>query len=237
MKRSSDTIDVIVVVDPSVLLSVTNQTICVGDTTVLTASVTGGTSAVTYQWQSSSNMTNWFDVTGATNPVLEVPGTSADTTYYRVVITDLNAGCSDPISSMVTVIVVEDPVVTLSLNNPIVCVDGSGIINANVTGGISVSYQWQSSTNDTDWFDMAGETGAALNAPTSTPGATYYRVVLTDLTAGCSDPVSASVLVTVHPDPSINVTLDNAEVCLGGAVTLTRKSIRRIAFGDLSMGK
>ncbi|MDX1410296.1 MAG: hypothetical protein R3330_19230, partial [Saprospiraceae bacterium] len=210
-----------VVDDPAVTVSAQNPTICVGDTTTITATVTGGTSAIAYQWQSSTDNATWFDVPGATSSVIEIPGTSADTTYYRVRITDTSAGCSDPISGSVTVIVVQDPVVTLSLNNPIVCVDGSAIITANVTGGLAVSYQWQSSTDDATWFDIAGETGSTLNAPTNVPGVTYYRVVITDNSAGCGDPVSSSVQVTVYPDPSINVTADNAEVCVGGSLTLT----------------
>lgn len=60
------------------------------DTTVsVSASASGGQAPYAYQWQRSSDGSNWANIAGATSAALEDTGLSPQTTYhYRVVVTD-----------------------------------------------------------------------------------------------------------------------------------------------------
>jgi hypothetical protein len=219
---TSNSVSVLVVEDATVSVSVNNAEVCIGGDATLTAAVTGGSSAFTYQWESSGDNISFVPVAGATDGTYSAPTATANLTYYRVVITDVNSDCSDPISNSVSVLVVEDATVDVSVNNAEVCIDGDATLTAAVTGGSSAfTYQWQSSTNDVLFTDIGGATAGTYSAPTTAAGVLYYRVVITDPNSDCSDPVSNSVSVTVVEDAAVVVSVNNAEVCIDGTATLT----------------
>ncbi|MDX1409462.1 MAG: hypothetical protein R3330_15045, partial [Saprospiraceae bacterium] len=208
--------------DASVSVAVDNAEVCVDGSAILTATVSGGSSAIQYQWQESPNNVAWANIAGATTSTYSAPTAAPGITYYRVLVTDTLSGCFDPISGSVSVTVVPDASISVLLDNAEVCVDGLVTLTADITGGSSaLQLQWQSSPDDATWTSIPGATDTTYLADTSVPGSTYYRVVATDTLSDCSDPTSASVLVTVVPDATVNVTLDNAEVCIGGSVLLT----------------
>ncbi|MDX1410229.1 MAG: hypothetical protein R3330_18895, partial [Saprospiraceae bacterium] len=218
----SGSLSVTVYDDAQVSINVDNPVVCVDGQALLTATLVGGSPSATYQWQQSVDSASWFDIALATSNTFNAPTTSAGVTYYRVVISDTLEGCSDPVSAGIRVTVLDDASVTINLNNAEVCIGGDATIMATVTNGsTAIGYQWQSSLDNSTWFDMAGQNGSTLVAPTSSAGTTYYRVAVTDSLSGCFDPVSSSVSVTVVPDASVNVTVDNAEVCVDGDVGLT----------------
>jgi hypothetical protein len=96
--------------------------------------------------------------------------------YYRIVITDGNAGCSEPVSTSVSVLVVEDATVDISLNNAEVCIDGNATLTAAVIGGSSVfTYEWESSLNNVSFTPIPGATASTYSAPTTIAGLTWYR--------------------------------------------------------------
>jgi subtilisin-like proprotein convertase family protein len=67
----------------------------------------------------------------------------------------------------------------------------------SVTGasiGSGLTYQWQSSPDNSTWTDIGGATGASLN--TSQTGATYYR---RKMTCSGTDAFSSEILVTATP--------------------------------------
>jgi chitinase len=108
-------------------------------------------------------------------------------------------------------------VVSISASNSEVCVGGTSIITALITGGSSgMILQWQSSTDNFNWNDIPGANSTSYNAPTSSPGTTYYRIVITDPLSDCSDPVSTSVSVLVQPDATVSLSPVTSEVCIGG---------------------
>jgi len=59
------------------------------------------------------------------------------------------------------------------------------------------------------------------NAPTTTTGTYYFRARVTDPLSDCPDPISNVVSVIVFSDAQISASVNNAEVCVGGSVTLT----------------
>ncbi|MFI5140978.1 MAG: T9SS type B sorting domain-containing protein [Bacteroidia bacterium] len=109
-----------ILVNPLPVVTVNNDTICIGATTSLTAA-----GAVTYTWN-----------TGNTTPsITETPTT---TTHYTVTGTDANL-CKNKAIASITV----NPLPVISVNNPAICI---GHI-ATLTAGNASTYTW--STNDT----------------------------------------------------------------------------------------
>jgi hypothetical protein len=212
----------VVEIDPDATVSVAPvfSEACIGGTVILTATVVGGSNTLDVQWQVLSG--TWNDIPGATGMTYSAPTVAAGTFQYRARIVETASGCSVPFSNIVTVIIREDAVVSVDVNNPEVCLGGTAIITATITGGSgAMTFQWQSSPDDITWFDIAGANSSSYSAPTTTPGSTYYRIVITDNLSDCSDPISAAVLVIVNPDAVVTVDPPISEICLGGTSLLT----------------
>ena len=74
-----------------------------------------------------------------------------------------------------------------------VAVGGTTILSLqNATAGSGVTYQWQSSTNNSTWINITGATNATYSVTLNT--STYYRCIVT---CGATPGPSASVLVSV----------------------------------------
>jgi hypothetical protein len=101
----------------------------------LNATITGGSTSLTIQWQSSPDQTVWSTIPGATAQGYNPPTTSTGTKYYRVEITDLVSGCSDPVSNIASVIVSPDIAVQTQPANIIECLGGTATMSVTVTGG------------------------------------------------------------------------------------------------------
>jgi len=213
---------VTVEIDPDATVSVAPvlNEVCLNGVVNLTSTVTGGSNTLTVQWQINSG--SWTDIPGATNLNYAPTTSSTGTTQYRVRIIDLSSGCAAPFSNIVSVVVTESAIVNVSVNNAEVCVGGSAVVTAGITGGSSgLIMQWQSSSNNSVWFNIPGANTNNYAAPTATAGTTWYRITLTDPNGSCADPTSNSVSVLVVPDPVVNVSIQSAEICVGGSSLLT----------------
>jgi hypothetical protein len=221
----SNVLSVIVVNQPTVTIAADNNIVCIGGSSTITSTINNGSGFYTYQWQSSPNgSTGWANVSSNGNSAnYNVPTSIAGTTFYRVIVTDLSSNCNDPVSSPVEIQVREPASVSVAPTNAIVCVGGSSIINSTITNGSGFYlYQWQSSPEGSSWSNInSGGTSSTYNVPTGSPGTTYYRLLLTDLSNGCADPVSNTVNVVVVNQVSVSVAVDNPVVCIGGSSTIT----------------
>ncbi len=96
------------------------------------------------------------------------------------------------------------------------CVGGTQSLS--VIASNAVSYQWQSSPNNTTWTNISGQTSATYTPPSTTTGTTYYRVVANS--ASCGSVNSNSATVVIVADPSVTVS-GGTTICNGGTATLT----------------
>jgi hypothetical protein len=211
---------------PTVTISINNPVVCLTGSALITSSVINGSGVFSYQWQSSPNgSSSWTNIVVNGNNATYTPLTNVTgTTYYRVSVTDAGSGCDDPVSTAVQFVVQPQPTVTISLDNPVVCVTGSALItSAVVNGSGNISYQWQSSPNGSNpWTNIIVNGNNATYVPlTNLAGTTYYRVSITDTGSGCNDPVSAAVQLIVQPQPTVTISVNNPVICVGGSSTIS----------------
>jgi len=169
--------DASVTVNPLPIVIVNSPTICAGQTTTLTAS-----GATTYSWS-----------TGATTSSITVtPGT---TTSYTVTGTAL--GCSNTVVANVTV----NPLPTITVNSPTICIGQT----ASLTASGAVIYIWS-----------AGATSTGVNTAGASPTiTTSYTVTGTD-SNGCTNTAVATVTVGNPP-----VAINSPTICTGATANLT----------------
>ncbi len=204
-----------------------NLNVCQGGDATLTAHPSGGSGSYDYAWQTYNGST-WVAASGTNNAATYVPATSsAGSTRYRVVVSDNGGatGCAPQTSTDVTVTVYNSVVAGTITGTMEVC---SGTSSATLTahpsnGSGNYGFQWQRYDSGTSsWADIGGATAATYAAPTTTAGATQYRVKVTDPDAvGCGETISDPVTVTAYPALTVGLDADYTEICSGSSVVLT----------------
>lgn len=98
-----------------------------------------------------------------------------------------------------------------------ICLGGSVVIAAEVSGASGAAYQWQELIDD-EWVDIDGAINVTYNAEESEPEAAHsYRVIAT-ICEGCTA-TSEAVIVTFHDQPEVFIaTEDNAITLVEGTV-------------------
>jgi hypothetical protein len=214
-----------VVIQPAVTISSqpTNVDECIGGTQQMSVTVTGGSGAISYQWQSSTTGTSgWINVSGATAASFTPASTTAGTTYYRVVINAAGGGCAAVTSSSATAIIRPALAISTQPTNINQCIGGTQQLSVAITGGSgTISYQWQSSPNGTTWTNVSGATLATYTPPSTTAGTTQYRVIISATGNGCTSVTSATATVVISPKPTITASVPAATICVGASVTLS----------------
>ena len=196
----------------------TDQTICSNTTPApLTGSIPGGGIGIfSYQWQvSSTSATAGFaNIAGATATGYAPGVLTANRWYRRVVTSGIETDISTAVAITVTP-VINAPSNTVTANQTICFNAVPATLNGSIpTGGDGVyAYQWQSSTDNIIYNNIAGAT--TINY---TPGAltvnTWFRRIV--LSGGCSH-TSNSVKMTITPvitAGSNTITADQS-VCTG----------------------
>ncbi|MDX1478306.1 MAG: SpaA isopeptide-forming pilin-related protein, partial [Saprospiraceae bacterium] len=218
----SDSTAVSVVEDATVTLTADEAEVCVDGVINLTTIITGGSAALTIQWQSSNDSINgWTNIPGATDTVYQPPTGTSGVIYYRTVVTDSTSGCSTPDFDIFPVTVYEDPAVLISADVGEVCIGGAAQLSAALTGGSSqLSYHWQASENGVGGWADIGVTNVPFSPPTDSAGTYYYRVRLEDVSAGCNETESNALAFVVRDTSSASVSADTYTPCQGDMVTL-----------------
>ena len=152
---------------PGAITSNASQTVSVTTTpaTVTCSAATGGSCGATnyvYQWEQSPDNVSYSDFSGATGLNLSFSGPLAHSTYFRRKVTETN---SNTIGYSDVAVVFVDPLNGGSITSPDQFVQYSTIpaniiatnASAGTCGGAYV-YQWQRSTDNTNFTDIAGAT-------------------------------------------------------------------------------
>lgn len=156
---------------------------------------------VTYQWQKSTKIESWSDITGETNAFYTPSTAELGTTFYRVVATATYDGETAVSESNIAEITVESASVpifvapllsaTYDVGDTAIPLNGEAtVINGNV------SYQWYSSVDNSEFAMIPGATESRYIPSTGTIGTRYYYVVATNIVEGIPY-ISQSNTVTI----------------------------------------
>jgi protocatechuate 3,4-dioxygenase beta subunit len=215
---TSNTISINSASYPTVTVSAVANPVCAGGVSQMSGTVTGGFGTNTYQWQ-NYNGTIWVNVgSNNANYAVSLP---VGTHEYRLIVTQ-SSGCVT-ISASYFMVVNPDATVTATADNPSICIGGTAIVTANVTGGTpNITYQWQSGTGSGGpWTNISGATSSTYAVPSGSASSLWYRVVTNDITSGCADPTSNAVQVVVVADPTITATGMDDIFCLGEPINMS----------------
>ncbi|MBL0147014.1 MAG: T9SS type A sorting domain-containing protein [Chitinophagaceae bacterium] len=187
---------------------VANRIICAAQNTSFTLTATG--TAVTYQWQESTNsggtftnLSNGGFYSGVNTATLNITGaTTAMSTYqYRCV---LNGTCSPSVTSTAGLLTVHTPVgIVTQPTNKTVCATGNTSFVITATGTLP-TYQWQVSTNGGSTFtNVTGALAATLNLTAVTPAmnGNLYRCDVSGA-APCGSITSGNASLSVSAQPT-----------------------------------
>jgi hypothetical protein len=177
----------------------TAQSICYNATpsplTQLTAP-RGGTGTYTYEWQRSTNNSTWTSISGATSETYS-PTVLTSNTYYRRNVTSGSCGTVSSSSVLITVYAQLTPGTIGSRQT--ICYNTAPAALTQLTaptGGTgTLTYQWQSSSNNAIWVNITGATSTTYAPPALTSN-TYYRRNVTR--GSCGTLSSPAVLITVY---------------------------------------
>ena len=176
---------------PTLTVSPSSSTICLGNTTTLSV---GG--ALSYVWNNASIL-----------PTISV--TPIMTTSYTV--TGINAlGCTNTATSIVTVNSL--PTVTVSPANAAIC-SGSYL---TLTGGGATSYTWNFASTGILW---GTGTSMSNNFYTGTTPTIFNYTVTGKNPSGCLNTINGTF--TINPVPLVTVTPTSATICSGTNTTLS----------------
>src|SRR4029079_14705708 len=201
---------------------------CIGGTNTMIVVVSGGSGAITYQWQSSADGTSgWANATGigATTNTYTPSSAIAGTTYYRVLINAANNGCDQAVSNNAVAVITPDLLVTAQPSDISECIGGTNTMSVTISGGSgTISYQWQSSADGISGW--ANATGGGATTSTHTPssavaGTTYYRVLVNAANNGCDQAVSNNAVAVISADLVGTSQPSNVNECIGGTNTMS----------------
>ena len=203
-------------------VSPTNQTICSGDTPAIIQIIGGSTGlAVTYQWQESLDGITFTDIALATSQDY-TPGVLNATRFYRRVTNAAGGGppasCSE-ISSMTRIRVIDlDPGALDPLQNQAYCYGAmppslvsSPTGDATSTNG-TITYQWQMSTDNANWTNIASATNNFYNPPSLIQTTWFKRIARSSITATdfCEDTTNV-IEIEILPDLNEGFVLDDEQ--------------------------
>ncbi|MBL7912782.1 MAG: gliding motility-associated C-terminal domain-containing protein [Bacteroidia bacterium] len=177
-------------------LSVNSITLCNNQPGILSATIAGGASPITYNWNGSSSPSNTISVTATT------------TSIYTVSATDAN-GC---VSNIQNASVNIASFLNLSVSpNASVCSGAMATMSAGVSGGSgNYNYVWQ----------PGSLIGPVQNVSVS--GSQIYTVSVAD---GCSSAISKTISIASYPIPASNIISSQNSGCFPLCVTFSNATL------------
>jgi hypothetical protein len=202
------------VYEPTVLgLSPSDELLCEGESTTLTANVTGGN--LTYIWiRDNDTLTNSSNISGVNtaNLVITNATLSEDGNYWC----SISGFCGATVLTNSATITV-DPTTNITAQ-PIegeIC-EGDSKLFIVEADGINLNYQWRFNGGD-----IVGETNSQLIIDPVTLGDDGDYTCLVSSANGCGDVLTTPATLTVHESTAINVHPADDTKCEGNSITLS----------------
>ncbi|MCX2478738.1 PKD domain-containing protein [Pedobacter sp. MC2016-15] len=210
-------------------ISSTSTEVCYNQVITITgSSPTGGNGTYAYQWEASSDGTNWGPINGQTGKDLSFQLQSTQS-FRRVV---SSSSCT-AISNVIRVIA-QPPIANNTIAaNQTIC---TGIIPAGLTGSIptgsdgNFNYQWQSSTNGSTWTDINAAVFATYAPPALTTTTLYRRIVSTITCNGDLRSISNTVTITVRPNAEAEYTYTTDQAC--APFVINANNVKAVPYPD-----
>ena len=140
----------------------------------MTATVNDGSGTSQLQWQVYDLVLLWQDIAGATQLSYTTGTLNSGTHSYRARVLQ-GEGCL-AYSDSVTINVVPDPIVTISVNDDVICDGGVVVFNSTVSGGTGPAvYQWQLRDGSNNWVNIGGANADTLESDVLLTGTHRYR--------------------------------------------------------------
>ncbi|OQP63461.1 hypothetical protein A3860_24265 [Niastella vici] len=161
--------------------------------------VSGGNGSYVYQWQASTDGSNFNNVSGATGTSYS-PGVLTATVYYRVAVTSNGISATSAIGTIVVTPQLAGGVISGNTGPVNHNTSPGAFTGTSATGGncSSYSYQWQQSTDNILYSDI-------MNATTTgyTPGLLLYRTYYRRK-ATCGSETAYSNVLTVQVNAELS---------------------------------
>jgi PKD repeat protein len=183
---------------PTININANPQSICIGNSTILSAS-----GATTYNWSNG--------MTGSQTTV-----SPSSSTIYTVTGTN-SSNCSNTATISVTVETMPSAG-TISTSNPQLCQNELLTLTLNDYSPNS-NIQWQISTDGINWNDIAGATTSNYNYTFTSAGIYNFRAKVSN---SCTSVYSDPIIITVNPLPTPGTaSADTTTICQNNSVLLT----------------
>jgi len=192
-----------------------SETICYGySPAVIISKVgpSGGSGSYTYEWSSGNNGINWNLIPSATGETYQ-PGILTQTTYFRRKVIDV-CGSGYSLNDTVTV---RPALVSGSISsNQSICYNTapSHFTSLSLPSGATgvYTYQWQSSTNNVSWSNIAGATSDEYQ-PLPMVSSLYFRRLETS--GICGTVQTNSIFITLNSQLVAGSIKSDETICYG----------------------
>lgn len=210
-----------VVYQPEILQQPLSSTVETGKAVTLSTEASGD--SLNHQWQySSNNGANWINIATGTNRSYSFTAERSQSGYkYRCLVSNI---VGSVITDVVTITVMDPPVITSQPSLPEIVSDGS-VNQLSVTAtGDSRSYQWQESSNGYTYVNIADAVRATYALTVSRENAGHqYRCIVS---SAVGEVVTTPVTVNLLFQPEITATdFPDSIVQNGDAVRLAITAI------------
>lgn len=203
---------------PTIALAGTSP-ICVGGTSSMTATTTGGIGTATYIWQRSTDGgQTWTTLSGANSPNYSPTNIQVNTSY-KVTVSYTGVGCGSVTSNVFNILVNPDPSIIIT-GTTALCGAGSTTFSATTTGGAGTcGVQWQEYVSGA-WTNISGGTGNNFTTPTLTT-TRQYRAFVACSESGCGTAYSSTGVLTINALPNVTTNAPTTVGCEGVSRTIT----------------
>ncbi|RBP28444.1 gliding motility-associated-like protein [Oceanihabitans sediminis] len=218
---SIDTEEFLISSVPTITNTDLTQTICSGATTTEIAILADDSNA-TFNWSSNnpSGLTGYIpNGTSSTIPAQTIINTSTTSVTLTYTVTAAIGEC-DGTPVDFEIIVEPAPLIISQPQSNSVCENGvADDLFVDIDGTGTPNYQWYENSvdNTNSGTAITGATSSTFTPTTDTVGTTYYYVVITFSTGGCSEIISDTAEIIVANAPQIETQLLSMQnICVGG---------------------